>query len=296
MLIRMTDPDALLRWQVGDVRITRVPETLTWIPLTELLPAATPDALAPHRRWLEPHFLDADGAFPISIHGLVVEAAGQRILVDTCLGSEPVPGFEMIAAAPRDFLGGLATAGFARETIDVVLCTHLHFDHVGWNTLRENGELVPAFPNARYLFARVEWQHWSASTKREAYTPTFDTTVRPIVDAGLADFVETDHKLCDGVRLVPSPGHTPGHVSVRIESQGQRALITGDMTHHPVQWAEPDWPMPADTDPAAAAETRRRLGAELADEQALVIGTHYGPPCAGRLERGARGLSFATRR
>ncbi len=116
--------------------------------------------------------------------------------------------------------------------------------------------------------------------------------MRPIVDAGLADLVETDHKLCDGVRLVPSGGHTPGHVSVEIASGGRRAFITGDMTHHPVQWAEPEWKMPADVDPAAAAATRRRIGADLAAREALVIGTHYAPPCAGHVVRGERGLRF----
>ena len=110
--------------------------------------------------------------------------------------------------------------------------------------------------------------------------------------AGLADLVETDHKICDSVRLVPTPGHTPGHVSVEIASQGQRAFITGDMTHHPVQWAEPDWKMPADSDPAAAAATRRRIAGALANTPVLVIGTHYAPPCAGRLVRGASGVSF----
>src|SRR4030095_10372130 len=113
--------------------------------------------------------------------------------------------------------------------------------------------VVPAFPNARYLFARAEWEHWSTRTGAETYTPTIDVAVRPIVEAVLADVVEPDHKLCDSVRLVPTAGHTPGHVSVEIASQGERALITGDMTHHPVQWAEPDWTMAADSDPAARA-------------------------------------------
>jgi glyoxylase-like metal-dependent hydrolase (beta-lactamase superfamily II) len=281
-----------IAWKVGDVTITRVPEVVVELSLAEFLPEASPAAIAPHRGWLEPHFLKPDGKFDISIHGLVVDTGERRILVDTCLGPHPIPGFEDLADGAEDFLAGLAAAGYPRETIDVVLCTHLHFDHVGWNVMREGDRVVPAFPNARYLFARAEWEHWSAAAGTETYAPTIDVAVRPIVEAGLADFVESDHKLCDTVRLVPTAGHTPGHVSVEIASQGERALITGDMTHHPVQWAEPDWKMPADSDSAAAAATRRRIASSLADEPVLVIGTHYAPPCAGHLVRGARGVWF----
>lgn len=283
-----------LTWRVGDVTITRVPEVVVDMPLTGLLPEATAAALAPYRDWLEPHFLKADGVFTISIHGLVVDTGALRILVDTCVGPHPVPGFEDMRAGAEDFLAGLAAAGHPREAIDVVLCTHLHFDHVGWNTMSEGDRIVPTFPNARYLFARTEWEHWSKA-EDDAYASTQEATVRPIVEAGLADFVETDHKLCDSVRLVPTPGHTPGHVSVEIASQGQRAFITGDMTHHPVQWAEPDWKDVADVDSAAASATRRRLAAALADTPVLVIGTHYPPPCAGHLVRAADGVWFRAR-
>jgi glyoxylase-like metal-dependent hydrolase (beta-lactamase superfamily II) len=282
-----------LSWKIGDVTVTRVPEVTAELVLGEFLPEATPAAVAPHRGWLEPHFLRPDGKFEISIHGLVVDTGELRILVDTCLGPHPIQGFEDLRAGAADFLAGLAAAGYPRETIDFVLCTHLHFDHVGWNVMRDGDRIVPAFPNARYLFGRAEWEHWSAAGEAaQAFAFTVDAAVRPIVEAGLADFVEPDHKLCDTVRLVPTAGHTPGHVSVEIASQGQRALITGDMTHHPVQWAEPDWKMPADTDSAAAAATRRRIAGALADEPVLVIGTHYAPPCAGHLVRGARGVWF----
>ncbi len=280
-----------LAWKVGDITITRIPEVVVKLSLGEFLPEASPAALAPHKGWLEPHFLAPDGSFALSIHGLVVDTGALRILVDTCLGQHQIPGFEGLSEGADDFLAGLAAAGYPREAIDVVLCTHLHFDHVGWNTMREGDRVVPTFPNARYLFARAEWEHWSTMSG-EVYAPTIDVAVRPIVEAGLADFVEPDHKLCDTVRLVPTPGHTPGHVSVEIASQGERAFITGDMTHHPVQWAESDWKMPADSDSAAAAATRRRIATALADEPVLVIGTHYAPPTAGHLVRGARGVWF----
>jgi glyoxylase-like metal-dependent hydrolase (beta-lactamase superfamily II) len=284
-----------ITWTVGDVTITRIPEIVVDLEAAEFLLDATPSALDPHREWLTPHFLTEEGRLRLSIHGLVIDTGERRILVDTCLGPHPIPGFEEISDGAEDFLAGLAAAGCARETIDVVLCTHLHFDHVGWNTMREGGRLVPTFPNARYLFARREWEHWSQEPPGQ-YTATFDAAVRPVVEAGLVELVETDHAICSAVRLVPSGGHTPGHVSVAIASRGELALITGDATHHPVQWAEPDWGMDADVDGAAAAATRHRLRDELADAPVLVIGTHYAPPCAGHLVRGPRGVWFRAQR
>jgi glyoxylase-like metal-dependent hydrolase (beta-lactamase superfamily II) len=183
-------------------------------------------------------------------------------------------------AMPSTFPEAMAEAGYPLEVIDTVVCTHLHFDHVGWNTRLVDGQWVVTFPNARYLFGRVEWEHWS-STEGD-YSNVADT-VRPVVDAGAADLVEVDHVLCPEVRLVPTPGHTPGHVSVVVESGGERAVITGDMAHHPVQFAEPELAAPADSDSAAAARTRRTFLGERAADGALVIGTHFGGPTAGRV-------------
>jgi glyoxylase-like metal-dependent hydrolase (beta-lactamase superfamily II) len=281
-----------LTWTVGDVTITRIPEIAFEIPLVCLTPEGTMDALAPHLGWLEPYFMQADGTATLSIHGLVIDTGELRILVDTCIGRHPVPGYEAISEWAEDFLAGLADAGCARDEIDVVLCTHMHFDHVGWNTMPDGDRLVPTFPNARYLFGRAEWEHWTSTPDQSSYAPTVEAAVRPIVAAGLAELVESDHEICGSVRLVPTAGHTPGHVSVEVTSRGERAFITGDITHHPVQWAEPDWTMPADSDSAAAAATRRRMADALADSSTLVIGTHYAPPCAGHLVRGDQGVWF----
>ena len=284
---------ANLGWKIGSVAITRIAESCNPLPPTGLYPAATPEALAPHADWLRPHFLDADGNFLLSIHALVVESQGRRILVDTCVGEHVLPGFQSLGNPA--FLQDLAAAGFPRESIDVVLCTHLHFDHVGWNTMKVGGRWVPTFPRARYLFARSEWDHWNDRTDR-GYARTLDDAVRPIVDAGLADLVETNHRVTDEVWLEPTPGHTPGHVSVRIASRGEQAFITGDMTHHPVLWAEPDWGMDADSDSKQAALSRRRVIAESADRPVLVIGTHYAPPTAGHIVTFGGRTRFAAHR
>jgi glyoxylase-like metal-dependent hydrolase (beta-lactamase superfamily II) len=283
-----------LCWTIGDVTVTRIVESETALPPEGLLPEATAEALASHREWLRPGFLDADGNFVLSIHALVIEAGERRILVDTCVGEHVVPGFEMLRP-DGSFLEDLAVAGFPRESIDTVLCTHLHFDHVGWNTMKDGDRWVPTFPNARYLFARSEVEHWQAE-EDAPFASTFAGAVAPVLEAGLADLVETDHRVCDEVWLEPSPGHTPGHVCVHIGSRGERAFITGDMTHHPVQWAEVDWKMPADTDSAQAAATRRRVIEDHAGADTLVIGTHYAAPTAGHLVRGESGVWFRARR
>jgi len=282
-----------LSWTVGDVRLTRVVESEVAFNGPELLPEATPEGLAAHERWLRPHFMTDDGQLLLSIHGLIVESGGARILVDTCVGERQAPGLEALTPAKDNFLPDLERAGFPRPSIDFVLCTHLHFDHVGCNTVFQDGAWVPSFPNARYLFARTEWEHWREEPE-SMFTVALDEAVRPVVDAGLADLVETDHRITDEVWLESTPGHTPGHVAVRISSRDRHALITGDLTHHPVQWAEPQWRMPADVDGDAAVETRRRLIEEHADTPMLIIGTHYAEPCAGSLVREGGVCRFET--
>jgi len=268
------------RWTIGDVTVTKVVEQVQRVPLQGLLPAATPEALAAHAGWLRPQFLDADGTTDLSIHALVVESAGRRILVDTCVGERDIPGMPGLRSA-AEFPDRLVAAGFPIESIDVVCCTHLHFDHVGWNTRLSDGRWVPTFPNARYLFCRAEYEHWISEPG--GYALNLADTVVPVVDAGLADLVESDHRITGEVRLVPTPGHSPGHVSVLVRSGGAQALITGDSSHHPVQWAEPDWGMAGDWDGAMGSATRRRLLAEHGPAGTLVIGTHYAAPSAGRL-------------
>jgi glyoxylase-like metal-dependent hydrolase (beta-lactamase superfamily II) len=165
-----------------------------------------------------------------------------------------------------------------------VVCTHLHVDHVGWNTMLEGGRWVPTFPKARYLIGRREYDFWSAEGDEEQQTILGDS-VKPIFEAGLAELVELDHVVSPEVRLSPSTGHTPGHVCVMISSEGEQAVITGDMTHHPCQLAHPDWSPVFDSDREAAAATRARLFAEWADQPILVIGTHYAAPTAGHVVR-----------
>jgi len=275
----------MLSWQVGRVTITRIVEMELPVPAgTEnFLPQATAAELR-KSSWLYPHFVGEDDTLKLSIHALLVDAPGLRLVVDTCIGNDRPRGITGGQALATPFLQHLAQAGWSREGVDAVVCTHLHVDHVGWNTMLEGGKWVPTFPKARYLIGRREYDFWSAEGDAEQQTILGDS-VKPIFEAGLAKLVELDHVISPEVRLVPSTGHTPGHVSVMIASEGAQAVITGDMTHHPCQLAHPDWSPAFDSDRNAAAATRARLFAEWADQPILVIGTHYAAPTAGRVVR-----------
>jgi glyoxylase-like metal-dependent hydrolase (beta-lactamase superfamily II) len=271
-------------WKIGDVSVAPVIELDLPTTADFILPDATPENLRPHLDWLGPHFVDEEGQLLMVVQALLVESKGRKIIVDTCIGNDkerPIPGWGHMNTP---FLRNIEEAGFPRESVDLVVCTHLHVDHVGWNTMLVNGQWVPTFPNARYLITRPEWDFWSQQ-EEQAFGDVMGDSVKPIFDARLADLVDTDHKVTEEVRLEPTPGHTPGHCSVRISSSGQDAIITGDLMHHPSQCAHPDWCSIADTDRNQARRTRRRFLERYADGPVLAIGTHFGRPTAGHVRR-----------
>ena len=273
------------KWRIGDVTVTKIIELEATGGSRFILPQATPEAVQSYR-WMHPHFMDENGRLKMSIHALVVEAPGRRIIVDTCIGNDKqgrrIPGWNNLHGS---FLRDLGAAGFPRESIDTVLCTHLHVDHVGWNTMKVGGKWVPTFPQARYLIGRAEFDYWHSQRDNEEQRGVFADSVEPIFAAGLVDRVGTDHRLCPEIKLVPTLGHTPGHVSVQIESKGARGLITGDFIHHPCQLARPDWASNADYDKDASTRTRQAMFASLAGTPTLVIGTHFATPTAGHIVR-----------
>jgi glyoxylase-like metal-dependent hydrolase (beta-lactamase superfamily II) len=279
------------RWQIGQVRVSQIVEIGPVPTSPKFFFKDPPDDLVARHPWLQPHFANEQGRLLLSIHCFVIESAGRRIVVDTCVGNDKKrthPAWHLLRGP---FLQRLTDAGFAPETIDTVLCTHLHVDHVGWNTRWVEDRWVPTFANARYLFARKEWEHWSQLARTRAPSghdggepdDVLGDSVRPIFQAELAELVETDHRLTDDVWLEPTPGHTPGHVSVRIRSDGQLAVITGDLMHHPIQCSEPDRVVNFDTDGDLARATRRRFLACCAEDRSLVLGTHFAHPTAGRV-------------
>jgi glyoxylase-like metal-dependent hydrolase (beta-lactamase superfamily II) len=284
----------MLSLSVGRLRVSVVVERAGPTRPTWLLPDALPEAVERHRDWLSPHFLDDRGRFLQSVHSFVVRAAGLTALVDTCIGNDKDrggrPPFHMLRTS---FLDDLRAAGVPPESVDLVICTHLHVDHVGWNTRLDDGRWVPTFPRARYLFGRAEWEHWSAESE-DGTARIMADSVAPVLDAGLALLVDMDHRVSDELWLEPTPGHTPGHVSVRLASDGAEAVITGDLMHHPVQVAEPGWGSHFDSDVEQARSTRQAFCERYADRPVTVLGTHFHHPTAGRIVRHGERLRFAA--
>ncbi len=271
------------QWQIGKVKITRIVEMEVAGGSRFILPDATREACKPIS-WLSPHFMDAEGNLIMSIHALVVDTGERRIIVDTCIGNDKQRSVPNWSNLQTSFLEDLKDAGYPRESIDTVLCTHLHVDHVGWNTMLVDGEWVPTFPNARYLLAENEFAYWDAAEADALNDGVMADSVRPVVEAGLVDLVDWQLEICPEVRLEPTPGHTPGHVSVHVSSEGAEALITGDFMHHPCQMTRTDWCSSADYDSAAGQATREAVLAKYVDTDVLVIGTHFATPTAGKVK------------
>jgi glyoxylase-like metal-dependent hydrolase (beta-lactamase superfamily II) len=293
MFLKTIGGDAMLSWQIGDVKVTRVVELELPVPYHEKYPMiadARPEALKT-MPWLYPHFVTPEGHLLLSIHALLVDAPGLKIVVDTCVGNDKARSLTRGEKLQTSFLEHIKQAGFARESVDAVVCTHLHVDHVGWNTMLVDGKWVPTFPRAKYLIGRKEFEHWSKEGDAEQQDILNDS-VRPIFDAGLAQQVELDHRVSPEIRLMPTTGHTPGHVSVVIESKGETAIITGDMMHHPCQIGHPEWSPGFDNDKDAARVTRKAMIRDWADQPILIIGTHFAGPTAGHIRRDGESYRF----
>ena len=278
-----------MHWNVGKVKITKIVELETVGSTRFILPLATNEEIQ-KLPWLIPHFANEEGRLKMSIHSLLLETPSQRIIVDTGLGNDKqgrnVPTWNN---RQDPFLERLTAAGFAPDSIDTVLCTHLHVDHVGWNTQLVDGKWVPTFPKARYVFGKTEYEHWRDHSDAPDKAAVFGDSVMPIADAGKADLVPNDHRLSDEITLISTPGHSPGHFSVHISSDGQQGLLTGDVAHHPCQIAHLDWSSTADSDPKQSAETRRALFGRFADTPTLVIGGHFN---AGHIRREGDSFKF----
>jgi glyoxylase-like metal-dependent hydrolase (beta-lactamase superfamily II) len=275
--------DTIRHWRVGDVEIARIVEVDAWEDdITMLLPEATP-AFVQQFKWLKPHFATEDGRMIVSFQCFVLRSRGRNVMIDTCIGAEREREFEVFTHLETTFLDDLAAAGFPHESITDVLCTHLHFDHVGWNTRRVDGRWVPTFPQARYLFGRREYQHWMhlRATNGYHHMEHLKDAIDPVVEAGLVEFIDPDFRLTDEVSLFPTPGHTPGHVSVLIQSRGESAVITGDLMHNPIQVAVPGIEARFDMDKAQGARTREEFVKRFNGSRTLVIGSHFSDPTAG---------------
>jgi len=278
---------------VGSVSITQIVDTESALPCEMLYPNSAPSELAT-MPWLAP-FLDDNGHIRLVIQSFLVRTASRALLVDLCVGNDKPRGFDGFNMLKTDYLMQLETAGVSPADIDTVIYTHLHGDHVGWGTTHADGQWVPTFGNARHLIDRAELDYWSTQQDSPDDRQSFDDSVRPIVDAGLIDYLdEDDYALTPEITIVRTPGHTPGHRSVRIVSGGEEAVISGDIAHNPCQIGRPAWSCFLDYDPAHATHARETMLADAADRGILYIGTHFPHPTAGHIVHDGDTYRFDT--
>jgi glyoxylase-like metal-dependent hydrolase (beta-lactamase superfamily II) len=281
--------------QIGSFRVDRIMESEgPYAPVSTLLPGAPAELIDENADWLMPGFVDpTDRRVILSFHSFLVRTGRHTILVDACVGNEKHrPARPDWHLQNKPYLATLARAGLRPEEIDFVFCTHLHADHVGWNTRLDDGRWVPTFPNARYLFARREYEYWER-THRELSQKggdppahgAFADSVLPLMEAGRAVLVDSDHQIEDGVYLEPAYGHTPGACVLHARSGAHHALFTGDIMHTPVQLARPALSSRSCADPVASARVRVALCERYADSATVILAAHFPTPVAGRIVR-----------
>lgn len=287
------------QWKIGDIVVSKIVEFGGWLPIDMwfgIMPDCTPDALE-QLAWLTPTYRRGD-QINLSIHSFLIETPSHKIIVDTGIGNAKRRQWEFFNDLQTDFLSR-ADEVIPRDEVDLVVLTHLHSDHVGWNTRLVSGEWVPTYPDARYCVARSEYDYWlryvndpsiavsysdfaqMALDAREVYRDS----IAPIVEAGLVDWVDPDEELVPGVTLFSTPGHTPGHMSVLLESGNERAIISGDVFHTQAQVGRSNWRAQFDSAPDEAIATRQTFLEQFADTSTLVLGTHFGTPTGNYIRR-----------
>ena len=283
-----------LTLKAGDLTIHRVIEQeTTFLPALEFLPTLTPEVLAENRAWMQAaKALDAKDVLILCFQSYVVKTPHHTILIDSCIGNDkPRPNRPNWNMKTDDtYMRALAAAGISVGDIDYVMCTHLHVDHVGWNTRLENGRWVPTFPKAKYVFARTEFDYWMETNAKTPVPPIADSVI-PIVEAKRHEVVGDEHAIGDHVRILPTPGHTPGHSAFRLGRGKDDAVFSGDLIHSPLQALYPEMSIKFDVDPAAAAKTRRSFLERYCDTETLCCTAHFPSPSVGRIKRRGNGFS-----
>lgn len=270
-----------MTWKIGDVTIHKILDLVGGGAGTRaLLPDATAEEIV-KLPWLVPSYAEPNGDLKLTVHSWLVRTPKLNILVDTGVGNG-----KLNRSRPHwndrkgDYLRRLEDAGCSADSVDLVICTHLHVDHVGWNTSLDDGKWVPTFPNARYLFGAQEYRYWEKNSRSEEEAAVFEDSVYPIVSAGMVDFVEPEDSPCEELRFIATSGHSAGHMSLIVSSNGQDAVLAGDVAHNPCQFARLDWSSVVDFDGERASRTRRELARKFADTSTLIFGGHFDP---GRL-------------
>jgi glyoxylase-like metal-dependent hydrolase (beta-lactamase superfamily II) len=287
-------------WTIGDITVTRIEEQLGFasLPPEKYFDGFDRELLARHLDWLVPnHYSPAADRLITSIHSWLIRTRHHTILLDSCAGNHKNrPGFSRFHQLDTPFLQRLCSAGVRREDIDIVLCTHLHADHVGWNTMLRDGQWVPTFPNAKYLFSRIENEIGDPRRNPAADADlqrggAYRDSVMPVIKAGQAVLIDCDHAIDDSLTIVPAPGHTPGHVALWLAGSAGRGVFCGDVLHHALQIHAPHWNSKFCEVPDVARATRRRLLEQCAEDRAAIFPGHLGAPHVTHVVATSSGLS-----
>ena len=289
--------------RIGDFEVQRITEFEgPFITPEVFFPDYDPAVLRANPDMTGPRLIDpATGKLVFSFHSFIVKTGRHTILIDSCIGNDKErptrPQFHRLRSP---FLADLANAGVGVEDVDYVMCTHLHWDHVGWNTHLDDGRWVPTFPNARYIMARREFEHWQGVQQRGGESPhrlAFEDSVLPVVRTGQSVLVDDDYTLEDGrissLWFESAPGHTPGNVVIHARSRDDRAVFLGDVLHHQFQLMQPSWSTLACTDRELSRKTRTRLVEEYAERGTRLLPGHFPSPTAGRIVRHGSAYRYA---
>ena len=293
MTTEQTPPDGIQRWTIGETTLTAVVEAETpEIPVELFFPDASADDVL-SADWLPPGAATDQGAITFRVQAFVLEHQEKLIVVDPCVGNgkqRALPFWDNVQGPWMDRFVG---AGFVADEVDLVVHTHLHEDHLGWDTHLVDDQWVPTFPNARHVYVDNELD-WAQSAERRAGQDPFADSIAPVLDAGLGWQVAAHADLGNGLQLISTPGHTPGHAALVVSTTAEPLTITGDLVHHPFQFADPSLAEVGDVDPAQARQTRGDFFTEHAHTGALLAGTHFPVAPLGRLVTHTRGWRFVA--
>lgn len=289
------------RFNLGNAVVHRIEEwSGTFVPPADLFSGFSPDGWEPHAQEFAPEYYDpASGKVFAFLQSWVIETGGQRILFDTGAGNDKDrPNLPIFSHLQTGFLDNLAAAGFQPEDIDVVVCSHVHVDHVGWNTRLVDGRWEPTFRNARYILPLADRDYWDPDAETSGPTGIgaavnagmFEDSVRPIMQAGRAEWVGDGFEVAEGAVLRSCPGHTPGSMMLELSGKDDCALFVGDVVHHPAQIYRPDWNSVFCEQPDQARETRRMVLDRAADRAALLVPAHFGGSHVVRVLRQGAGF------
>lgn len=289
-LFAMMD-DLPAQWVFGEVHVTKVLDVVQPFDAARAYPGEPIEAFTQHADWLPPWFYDPSAqAIILSFHSYLVQTRHLTMIVDTCWGEDTPQRQRQVHGK---WLENLAATGVRPEDIDLVTCTHFHADHVGWNTRLQDGRWVPTFPRAKHLFSRIELEALEAGINAgKTSSSTYDRSILPILETGQVLRLDGVHEVTDGVRIVPSPGHSPGHQHIEIDSQGERAVLSGDILHNPIEVRHPEWIKVFDEDKQAAYEQRLRFLDTHTDVDVTVLAAHFAGPTAGHIRSRSDGRVF----